>query len=212
MKKGPMDPATEGDGATVASPWSSGPMFPECLSEPGEPTVGAPPDRALELLPPQLLHGDETLLLLLKPSPLYIVLGSLGSLLLLAAVGWVVPWLGRRFQWGAMDERPLQLLCVVLAVGRLTWQTMDWMGRVYVLTDRRVIRLMGVFHVQLFQAQLRDLRPPRVQWNLLERLFGLGTLVFATHPSQIPEAFWVMLARPLDIQKKIEWAIERYAR
>jgi hypothetical protein len=45
-----------------------------------------------------------------------------------------------------------------------------------------------------------------------ERLFGLGTLGFATTDSEYYEAFWVMLRDPVTVQRIVVNAIKRYGR
>ena len=181
------------------------------MSDPTEPTVGLPVDRTAAL-PADLLQGDETIILLLKPHPLYIVLSCMGTLVLLAAIASVSIWFQRAFEIELFNEQAMLGLCVLLAGLRVTWQFLEWMSRTYVLTDRRVIRIMGVVRVQMFQAELRRLQHTQILWSLRERLFMLGTISFSTAGTGFPEAYWVMIANPAAVHKQVLHAIEKYGK
>jgi hypothetical protein len=79
-----------------------------------------------------------------------------------------------------------------------------------VLTDRRVMRLQGVLRVHMFEAALKQLQHTEVYWSVRERLFGLGTIGFATAGTAFAEAHWQMVARPLEVHQIIRKTIERY--
>ena len=192
---------------------SLGPSTPSLMSDPSDPAVDLPAARAVAAgLPADLLQGDETILLLLKPHPLYIVLSCLGTLALLAAVAFGSIALQRYYEVERFPERGMIGLCLLLAGLRLSWQMLEWVSRTYILTDRRVIRIMGVGRVQMFQAELRRIQHTQILWTLRERLFGLGTISFSTAGRSIPEAYWVMVADPIAVHKKILHAVERYGR
>lgn len=180
-----------------------------------EPAPGAPADwacpRTYALLPSSLLQDGEVVILLLKPSPWYLLLGSLKSLagvaIVLAAVLWLDS-LGYRF----VGRRDLVLLAIFVVGGRLFWQFLEWLSRIYVLTDRRVIRVKGVIRVQIFEAQLSQIQHTETLFSLRERLFGLGSIGFATAGTAVTEAYWEMLARPLDVHRIVVQTLSRYRR
>jgi hypothetical protein len=97
-----------------------------------------------------------------------------------------------------------------LAGLRLSWQALEWYCQVYVLTDRRVIRRMGVLRVAVFQTQLKNIQHTSVFTRVRERLFGLGTIGFATSGSDVFEAFWLMIRQPFAVHRTVVEAIERY--
>lgn len=181
-------------------------------SEPSEPVADLPAGGAAAILPADLLQGGETIILLLKPHPLYIVLSCLGTLVLLAAIAAGSIWVQRAYATELFNERAMMGLCLLLAGLRLAWQLLEWMSRTYVLTDRRVIRIMGVVRVQMFHAELRRLQHVQILWSVRERLFGLGTISFSTAGKTIPEAYWVMIADPAGVHRTILQAIERYGK
>ena len=214
MRSDPGAVERQGESVRAAAPViarSIDSSAPACMSEPSEPAAELPA-AAVAGLPGDLLEGGETIILLLKPHPLYIVLSCLGTLVLLAGIAFGSIWLQRSFQLELFNEQAMLGLCLLLASLRLIWQFLEWMSRTYVLTDRRVIRIMGVVRVQMFQAELRRLQHTQILWSLRERLFGLGTISFSTAGTGFPEAYWVMLANPVGVHKKILQAIERYGR
>ena len=99
-----------------------------------------------------------------------------------------------------------------MAFVRLCWQALDWWNRLYILTDRRVVRRMGVLRIYVFETPLRHVQHTSVFASIRERLFALGTIGFATAGSDTYEAFWVMVAKPFDVHRVVVEAIERYGR
>jgi uncharacterized membrane protein YdbT with pleckstrin-like domain len=165
--------------------------------------------RAASFLPAELLQGGEIIILLLKPSPWYILLAALGSLASIIILILAALYLDAAFNLGA-SSRDLVLLGVGLVIVRLFWQFLEWMSRTYVLTDRRVIRIKGFLRVQVFEASLKQIQHTYAFYSLRERLFRLGTLGFATAGTDTIEALWEMIARPRHVHRAITDAIHRY--
>ena len=94
----------------------------------------------------------------------------------------------------------------------LSWQTLEWYSRVYVLTDRRIIRRMGVLRVTVFETQVKNIQHTSVFKSMRERLFGLGSIGFATAGSDVFEAFWVMIDRPFQVHRIVVRTIEKYGK
>lgn len=165
--------------------------------------------RLAAMLPAQLLQDGEVVVLLIKPSLWFIVLEPLATILGLAmltagGVGAVYSgWLR------------LSVVDVILAGGglvglRLFWQFLEWLSRVYVLTDRRVIRVRGVLRVHVFECALKRIQHTEAVFSLRERLFGLGTIHFATAGTAGIEASWRMVARPLEVHRIVVQTLQRY--
>lgn len=165
-----------------------------------------------EALPAGLLQDDEVVILMLRPSMLFVPLRSLGGLAAIAILMLALALMAVRFAWIPWSDTQAYALGVALAAGRLLWQTLDWWSRVYVLTDRRIIRRMGVLHVSEFEAQLRNIQHTSVFRPLRERLFGLGTIGFATAGSDVFDAFWLMVKNPFAVHRTVVDAIHRYGR
>lgn len=165
--------------------------------------------RAAGLLPADLLQPGEIIILFLKPSPWYILLAPLATLtaitiLVLVALQ-VADWLHI-----GIDRRDLILLGVALVGIRLFWQFLEWLSRLYVLTDRRVIRVKGVLRVQVFETPLKNVQHTYALFSIRERFFGLGTMAFTTAGTAFIEATWEMVAKPLQVHKQIVQTLNRY--
>ena len=172
-----------------------------------EPVLGLPTDRASAMLPTDLLQGDETIILLLKPSLWYILLSSL-RVIGVIAVAFAVVFVLREYY--RFDTDTIFSLACMLALVRLCWGFFDWMGRTYVLTDRRVIRIQGVVRIAVFQTELSKIQHTELHFSIRERLVGLGTISFATAGTGYPEAYWINIDRPLSVHRKVMQAISRY--
>ena len=183
---------------------------PYCLQSAGEtPELAAP--TLVNALPAGLVEDDELVILLLRPSILYILLASLGSLLVIAVVTLALMYLGRLVGTPGTDTVAFGL-GVAGGVVRLAWQGLEWWSRLYVLTDRRVIRRKGVLRPSVFEATLRDIQHTSVFQLLRERTLGLGSIGFASAGSDVFDAFWVTIRQPFAVHRTIVDAIERYGR
>jgi membrane protein YdbS with pleckstrin-like domain len=169
-------------------------------------------ERLEAALPAELIEDDEVVLLMLRPSLMFVPLASLGALTVIAVVALVLALLAIRISWIPWSETAAYALGVVVAASRLLWQFLDWSCRIYVLTDRRIIRRMGVLRVSVFEAPLRNIQHTSVFRLLRERLLGLGSIGFATAGSDVFDAFWVMVRQPFGVHRTVVEAIRRYGR
>jgi uncharacterized membrane protein YdbT with pleckstrin-like domain len=167
--------------------------------------------RAAGMLPAELLQPGEIIILLLKPSAWFILLAPLKTLaaivILALAADTVDSYMG-----SVVGRQTVILVCATLLMLRLFWQFLEWLSRVYVLTDRRVVTVSGVVRIGVFETPLQKLQHTNLLFSLRERLFGLGTVAFATAGTAATEAYWQMLADPLEVHQKIVQTIDRYRR
>jgi uncharacterized membrane protein YdbT with pleckstrin-like domain len=159
-----------------------------------------------------LLQPGETVILLLKPSLLFVPLASLHSLLTIAFVTFFLAWLDRIFPHLPGTDHLFIALGVLCGIVRLLWQVLEWATRVYVLTDRRIIRRRGVIRVSVFECQLANVQQTAVLQSLRERVFFLGTLCFATAGAASFIALWEFVSQPFEVQRTVAEAIDRYTR
>ncbi|MBL8763040.1 MAG: PH domain-containing protein [Phycisphaerae bacterium] len=167
--------------------------------------VGGPAWAALS----DLVPSSETILLTLRPHPVSIVLRPLGLLLNLGLVAAISLWLDARGLLGGYGGRAAAAaaVCGGLTLG---WHAVDWSCRLYVLTDRRVMRLAGVFRQVAYDAPLRSIQHVIVFRSVRERLCGLGSVGFATAGSVSIEFSWFMVANPVAVVRVVREAIDRY--
>jgi hypothetical protein len=163
-----------------------------------------PPSLAA-LLTSHILNDGELVLLILKPSLWYIALSSLRFIAasLIAVIAGVL--------WGAeLASKRLWIDAgVFLIAGRLMWATLSWMGRVYVLTDVRILRLRGVFAVDVYDCPLRKIARVRLLYTTKDRLVGVGSMEIIPSDEEYDTALWGSLARPVEVQEAVVAAINR---
>ena len=161
----------------------------------------------------QILQADETVLLVLRPSPWFILLDGLGVYLLIVIGALFFAWLGHQ-PWAPMllpESRVFPIFGTLLLI-RVAWKFLDWANRIYVLTDRRVIRRRGVILLSLVEAPLRRIQHSAIYARLLERVLGLGSIGFATAGSGGFEVVWELIGSPVETHARVLEAIERYGR
>jgi hypothetical protein len=170
-----------------------------------------PTAQPITALPKDLIDDGEIVILLLRPSPLYVVLSSLGGLVMIALITFALAYLAR-LPWVGWSDRQAFMLGFGLAGLRLGWQMLEWGSRMYVLTDRRIITRGGVLRVVVFHTQLKNIQHTSVFASVRERVAGLGTIGFATAGSDTFEAFWTMIRQPFAVHRIVVDAIRRYGK
>jgi uncharacterized membrane protein YdbT with pleckstrin-like domain len=158
-----------------------------------------------------VLSPDETIILLLRPSALYIVLSSLGTLAASVVIGLFLAY-AAQWGWSPWSDAQAAAFGIGLASARLAWAWLDWINHVYVLTDRRVIARRGILRTALYETPLARIQNTIVVQSLRERLCLLGTLGFATAGRGTFDAFWESVAAPFEVHRRVLEAIERYGR
>jgi uncharacterized membrane protein YdbT with pleckstrin-like domain len=167
----------------------------------------AQPDATI--LPAELLQPGEVIILLLKPSLWYLILAPLRTLIMIVLLSFAL------FYLCDYTSLPLSKHDILIAGGglfglRVFWQFLNWLSRIYVLTDQRIIRVKGVFQVQIFEAPLKKLQNTQMTFLVRERLFGLGSIHFYTAGTNLPEASWEMINRPLEAHQTIIRTMNKY--
>lgn len=175
----------------------------------------AAPAAAVATTVPQALQSTlspgEVVVLVLKPSLLYIVLSSLGTLVSSALIAATLAYLAQ-FSWSPWDDaHALAIGCIVAGL-RLAFAAIDRHFHFYMLTDRRVVARRGVLRVVLHETPLTRIQNTIVVQSLRERVFGLGTLGFASAGRGTFDAFWETVARPFAVHRTVLETIERYGR
>ena len=169
-----------------------------------DPLAGVP-------LPADVLQDDEVILYIGRPSMLYVPLMSATSVASLVGLSFFLAWLSHYVQqWSGVSDTAIIVSGLSLCMVRLVWQTLDWYGRIHVLTDQRLLTRTGVVRVNIFQTRLRNVQHTTIFCRMRERCFGLGTIAFATSGSGAFETFWLMVRNPVEVQRKVVEAMNRY--
>src|SRR6185312_13198514 len=104
-----------------------------------------------QMTPEQILQEDEVVLLLTKPSVLYIFYSSFRMVLGTLMLG----ILAARMIWASPDDyftpRSIAAITVLICLGRLIWALLVWTSHTYMLTNQRIVTIKGVINVHMFQ-------------------------------------------------------------
>jgi hypothetical protein len=159
----------------------------------------------------RMLDDDETILLVVRPSLWMVPLWSLEALGVIAALVFATAW-ASNFQWAPWTEPQAFGFGLVVLGSRLLQQFLDWANRIYVLTDRRIVRRRGILRVDVFESRLDRIQQTSVLQLVRERTFGLGTIAFATAGTGTLDALWEAVADPFAVHGEVTRAIDRYGR
>jgi hypothetical protein len=162
-----------------------------------------------KLLASHVLGDGEVVLLVLRPS-LWFILLSCARFLVVALLGiFAASFFGSRSMWSHGTMRSLVELGVTAISARLMWATLQWMSRLYILTDLRVLILSGVFSVTIFDCPLRKVARTRLIRSNPERATGIGTIEIIPQDDELPFGQWQMIAQPTAVHEQIQATISR---
>jgi uncharacterized membrane protein YdbT with pleckstrin-like domain len=162
---------------------------------------------AVELLPAHLLDGGEIVILAIKPSLWFIIFSSARWLITMGVVAALAGFIGRHIP--QLNSPTIIQGASVLAAARLGLAVLQWVSRLYVLTNRRIMRLTGILNVDLFECPLTKIQNTYLSLAWYERVTGLGTISFATAGTGGVEASWANVNNPLELHERVRSAIHR---
>jgi len=177
------------------------------MSPTAEPTSAEAAAEATEL--DRLLGDGEIVLLALKPSSWFVplvslpVLATAGVVAAAAAVGEAL------LDAPGLHAQTVEMVCLAAACLRVMIAAFQWLGRLYVLTNVRVLQLQGILRTHIIDCPLRQLQPPRLSVSPLERPLGLGSLLFRRRAEESDHSSWVHLAGPQEVEQAIREAMSR---
>jgi hypothetical protein len=155
------------------------------------------------------LEDGEIVILAIRPSGWFVVLMCWPLLAGVAAVA-AISLIARTWTVYEVDGQMVALACLGVAALRLAVACLQWQGRLYVLTDRRAMRIKGVFREDCYQCPLRDIREVHLSATLPDRLVAVASLVFRRADDKpVPDADWLCLANPQDVCQAVQEAMRR---
>ena len=156
----------------------------------------------------RFLEGGEAIIFAIRPSPWSMPLASLPAALVAAGLAIAIHFGGPHL---AVDVPPYALATLwALAVsGRLFLAGIQWMSRLYVLTNRRVITIHGLTRFHVRQCPLTKVLGVDLSAGAAGRLLGLATLTFRVCQGEAGVGAWADLARPAEVRVQVEDAIRR---
>lgn len=75
---------------------------------------------------------------------------------------------------------PITYLLLVLPAITLTRDVLDWLNHQYIVTNRRVIQILGVFDKRVTDSALEKVNDVTMEQSLFGRLFGYGDIEILT--------------------------------
>jgi hypothetical protein len=152
----------------------------------------------------ELLQGGEVIVLAIRPSPWYVLIVS-RSVWLTAGLVAALVGLGQAVgQVGVAGSNVVFAVCGGAAAVGVVSGALRWVGRLYILTNRRVLRIRGMVRPDVCQVLLTEMRSAELSVSVSERLVGVGTLLFPTDGGDSGDSAWECIARPAEIQQQVE--------
>jgi uncharacterized membrane protein YdbT with pleckstrin-like domain len=164
----------------------------------------------VDMVPAHLLDGDEIVIFAVKPSLWFIVFMSFRWIVAAILVICLADWIARYLP--ILGTRMIVQGALALAAARMGFAMLQWVSRLYVLTNRRVMRLSGILNIDLFECPLTKIQNTYLTLAWYERLTGLGTISFATAGTGGVEASWTNVNNPLELHERVRSAIHRAQR
>jgi hypothetical protein len=152
-----------------------------------------------------ILRDGEVILLILKPSLWFIPIQSAFFSTVVAILA-----LGAALAGGITRSDRIYFEAALILIGaRLMWASLIWMGRLYILTDQRILKLSGVFTTDIFDCPLRKVAQVKRSSTVRERFFGLGSIeIYPGDERRLPGS-WQTVNDPRQVQAEIVAAISR---
>jgi len=179
--------ATETGGATAA----------------GTPQAPVAMTSLATLLTRHILRDGEIVLLICRPSLWSIFFSTLPF----AAVALILVMSTKL--WAPRGLHLAIEIGVMLIACRAGWAVLTWLGRLYLLTDLRVVRISGVFSPQIHDCPLRKVARTRILTSMRERLWRLGSIEIIPESEQYSASVWQMIRKPNDVHETIRRAVAR---
>lgn len=157
------------------------------------------------VLPAGTLNSGEIVILAIKPSPWFVLLASwpvaaAGVLTTLAAYAgghaFRLPWL----------YQGVFFVSTIAVSARVVAACFQWMARVYVLTNRRLMWIYGITRVHVYDCPLKQIASVRLAALAGERALGLASLFFHKADGLCEAGGWLNIAQPKRVQDHIEQA------
>lgn len=153
-----------------------------------------------------ILRDGELVILMIRPSKWFILLNSLRFLAATAILVALAAMFEEQLPYSVKQYVELGIMA---GAGRLMWATLQWMGKLYILTDLRILALTGVFTIDVFDCTLRKVARTLLDVTFKEQLFRVGTIIVIPQDDECPLGQWQMVARPKFVHAQILAQISR---
>jgi hypothetical protein len=159
-----------------------------------------------KLLTSHILRDGEVVLLILRPSLWFVPISCIQFIAAALVLTFLVRFLNIQSH---ATSRALVEFGVSAISARLVWATLQWISRLYILTDLRIISVSGVFQMQIFECALRKVVRTRLTRTSSERMTGTGSIEIVPQDETSAFGEWKTIAQPLRVHEKIVATINR---
>jgi uncharacterized membrane protein YdbT with pleckstrin-like domain len=168
------------------------------------PRVAAPQAATAKI---ELLDGDEIIQVSLKPSLWFIPLVSFNVIVLVAFVAAALDLVWQTASTPHVATA-IQVLAGLAAL-RVGIATLQWASRLYVLTNRRVMRFTGILNVHVTECRLARISAVDLHLRWYGRWLRLGSIHMRTEDTQRAVLAWDDVARPQELHELLVRAIRK---
>jgi hypothetical protein len=159
-----------------------------------------------KLLSSHILRDGEVVLLILRPSLWFVPLSCIQFIAVAVVLTILVRFLNIQ---NHATIHSLMEFGISAISARLVWATLQWISRLYILTDLRIISIAGVFQMQIFDCPLRKIVRTRLTRTASERCTGTGSIEIVPQDETSPFGEWKTIAHPIKIHETIVATINR---
>jgi hypothetical protein len=171
-------------------------VAPAAVAQPASTSIAT-------LLTRHIVRDGEIILLTLKPSLWTVFFGTLPAIGLA-----LIAMIGARL-WAQHHVHIGVEVGMMLVAGRAGWAILSWTGKLYLLTDMRVMKISGVFSPQIHDIPLRKVARTRLTASVRERLWRLGSIEIIPESDHWPWSVWQTIPHPRQVDETIRRAIAR---
>jgi uncharacterized membrane protein YdbT with pleckstrin-like domain len=154
----------------------------------------------------RLLDEGEIVIFAIKPSAWYVVLASWPVVF----VAFLIAALAQTGDLASsLPQRTVFILCVAAACLRVMIAAAQWISRLYILTNLRVMRVRGIFQAEVSDCPLRRIEATRVDSTFGQRILRVANLEFITAADKPCDVDWLTISRVDEIKQLVDQAIAK---
>ncbi len=171
------------------------------------PSVEATPVTAPKTAKLELLDDDEVVQISIKPSVWFIPIVSF-KWLVTATIVAVAIAIAMRHGWTVQGLVAFQVVLGIAAL-RVGIATLQWASKLYVLTNRRVMRFRGILHVDMAACPLARISRVDLNVDSFQRTIGLGTIEMTSEDDGQRPIDWQHVGHAAEIHDRLVRAVRK---
>jgi uncharacterized membrane protein YdbT with pleckstrin-like domain len=154
------------------------------------------------------LLGENEKVLFITHHHWLVLAGEILAEVLLALILAVLVTLFLVFQWVVNPLVPLGYLLLIIPLISLWRDVLIWKNREYVVTNRRVIQMAGVFNKSITDSSLDKVNDVKMSQSFMGRMLGYGNIEILT-ASELGANKFTYIGRPIQYKTAMLNAKER---